>query len=381
MGRPSRKDKVVVPDYSEGLQLKIDDDDPRFNSALARGLAILRSFHIDQRFLANSDIAERTGIPKPTVSRLTYTLTQLGYLRYREDLGKYEVAAGVVGERAAGGEDQRVQRGDAGGDDEDADHWDHSIPRGRAGKPASSGPRPGPGGSGRQVGAAQRAGGLAGPALVFQWSGPPRSSVSDRSVTVVYGAATKDAAALRLRPSWLKSNWQWLLGALLALAAVAGLLLWRAGDATLATVGQTFEGGSYDFKVGDHVLAGIYGGSTGSIMSGPNGYIGNPFLVVGDAVTATCQLSADTGPALKYGGAEFAAGQFGGWTPISAEAIRRAGWPFRERPVRTATLPRANMTRILCRCPAIRSRMRSRRCWAVASTARSSRSKTRCMAA
>lgn len=97
MGRPSRKDKVVVPDYSEGLQIKIEDDDPRFNSALARGLAILRSFHIDQRFLANADIAERTGIPKPTVSRLTYTLTQLGYLRYREDLGKYEVAAGVVG--------------------------------------------------------------------------------------------------------------------------------------------------------------------------------------------------------------------------------------------------------------------------------------------
>ncbi|MGB3069029.1 MAG: IclR family transcriptional regulator [Ottowia sp.] len=97
MGRPSRKDKVVVPDYSEGLQLKIEDDDPRFNSALARGLAILRSFHIDQRYLANADIAERTGIPKPTVSRLTYTLTQLGYLRYREELGKYEVAAGVVG--------------------------------------------------------------------------------------------------------------------------------------------------------------------------------------------------------------------------------------------------------------------------------------------
>jgi DNA-binding IclR family transcriptional regulator len=97
MGRPSRKDKVVVPDYSEGLQLKIDDEDPRFNSALARGLAILRSFHIEQRFLANAEIAERTGIPKPTVSRLTYTLTQLGYLRYREELGKYEVAAGVVG--------------------------------------------------------------------------------------------------------------------------------------------------------------------------------------------------------------------------------------------------------------------------------------------
>ena len=67
------------------------------------------------------------------------------------------------------------------------------------------------------------AGGPAGPVLVFQWSGPPRSSVSDRSVTIFYGAGTKDAAALRLRPSWLKSHWQWLLGGLLALAVVAGL--------------------------------------------------------------------------------------------------------------------------------------------------------------
>lgn len=67
------------------------------------------------------------------------------------------------------------------------------------------------------------AGGPAGPVLVFQWSGPPRSSVSDRSVTIFYGAGTNDAAALRLRPSWLKSHWQWLLGGLLALAVVAGL--------------------------------------------------------------------------------------------------------------------------------------------------------------
>ncbi len=97
MGRPSRKDKLVVPDYAEGLQLKIDDDDPRFNTALARGLAILRSFHVDEQLLANADISDRTGIPKPTVSRLTYTLTQLGYLRYREEFGKYEVAASVIG--------------------------------------------------------------------------------------------------------------------------------------------------------------------------------------------------------------------------------------------------------------------------------------------
>lgn len=96
MGRPSRKDKPVLPDYAEGIQIRTEDDDPRFNNAVARGLAILRTFQFDQKLLGNVEIAAATGLPKPTVSRLTYTLTQLGYLRYREEFGKYELAAGVV---------------------------------------------------------------------------------------------------------------------------------------------------------------------------------------------------------------------------------------------------------------------------------------------
>jgi DNA-binding IclR family transcriptional regulator len=97
VGRPSRQDKPVLPDYSEGIQIKTDDEDPRFNNALARGLAILRAFQIDETLMGNVEIAEATGLPKSTVSRLTFTLTQLGYLRYREEFGKYELAAGVVG--------------------------------------------------------------------------------------------------------------------------------------------------------------------------------------------------------------------------------------------------------------------------------------------
>jgi DNA-binding IclR family transcriptional regulator len=97
LGRPSRKDKVVLPDYSEGIQIKTEDDDPRFNTALARGLAILRAFQVDVQLLGNLEIAQLTGLPKSTVSRLTYTLTRLGYLRYREEFGKYELAAGVIG--------------------------------------------------------------------------------------------------------------------------------------------------------------------------------------------------------------------------------------------------------------------------------------------
>lgn len=96
MGRPTRKDKLMLPDYSEGIQIKTEDVDPRFNNALARGLAILRSFQLDEQLLGNLEIAERTGLPKSTVSRLTFTLAQLGYLQYREELGRYELAAGVV---------------------------------------------------------------------------------------------------------------------------------------------------------------------------------------------------------------------------------------------------------------------------------------------
>jgi DNA-binding IclR family transcriptional regulator len=97
VGRPTRKDKPILPDYGEGIQIKTEDEDPRFNNALARGLAILRSFQLDQTLLGNVELAEATKLPKSTISRLTYTLTQLGYLHYREEFGKYELAAGVVG--------------------------------------------------------------------------------------------------------------------------------------------------------------------------------------------------------------------------------------------------------------------------------------------
>ena len=38
----------------------------------------------------------RTGLPKPTVSRLTYTLTKLGYLRHNMRLGKYQLGSAVL---------------------------------------------------------------------------------------------------------------------------------------------------------------------------------------------------------------------------------------------------------------------------------------------
>jgi DNA-binding IclR family transcriptional regulator len=81
----------------EPIERTVDNGDPRFNIALARGIGVLRAFEIDDQFLGNTEIAERIGVPKPTVSRLTFTLMELGYLSYREEIGKYELAPGILG--------------------------------------------------------------------------------------------------------------------------------------------------------------------------------------------------------------------------------------------------------------------------------------------
>lgn len=70
--------------------------DRHFVTALARGLEVLRCFTADEPFLGNQEIAQRAGLPKSTVSRLTHTLTSLGYLRYSESRGKYELGSAML---------------------------------------------------------------------------------------------------------------------------------------------------------------------------------------------------------------------------------------------------------------------------------------------
>lgn len=73
-----------------------EESDPKFVTALARGLAILNSFRKDEVTVSNQGFAQRTGLPKATVTRLTYTLTKLGYLAQSEPGGEYRLAAGVL---------------------------------------------------------------------------------------------------------------------------------------------------------------------------------------------------------------------------------------------------------------------------------------------
>src|SRR3982075_3630517 len=66
--------------------------DRSFVVALSRGLDVLRAFHPSDGVLGNQESAARTNLPKPTVSRLTYTLTKLGYLTPVPRFEKYQLA-------------------------------------------------------------------------------------------------------------------------------------------------------------------------------------------------------------------------------------------------------------------------------------------------
>ena len=95
--------RADVPRHDSALHHDIDPPidtpsgrDRQFVVALARGLEILRSFRPGDGPLGNQEIAQRTGLPKPTVSRLTYTLTRLGHLVYLERLGKYSIGPAVL---------------------------------------------------------------------------------------------------------------------------------------------------------------------------------------------------------------------------------------------------------------------------------------------
>ena len=68
----------------------------QFLTALARGLAVLECYTASDLMLSNDEIAERLGMSKPTVSRITYTLTSLGYLSYRERSGRYQLGPAVL---------------------------------------------------------------------------------------------------------------------------------------------------------------------------------------------------------------------------------------------------------------------------------------------
>jgi DNA-binding IclR family transcriptional regulator len=86
--KPPLKAAVVKPPVIKA--------DRHFVTALARGLEVLAAFRHGDRMLGNQELSKRCGLAKSTVSRLTHTLTNLGYLIYVEESAKYSLGTATL---------------------------------------------------------------------------------------------------------------------------------------------------------------------------------------------------------------------------------------------------------------------------------------------
>ncbi|HVZ51044.1 MAG TPA: IclR family transcriptional regulator [Pseudolabrys sp.] len=66
------------------------------NRSLERGIAILRAFRPGTELLGNGEIAERTGLPRASISRLTQTLVEVGWLEHDARERAYRLGAPVL---------------------------------------------------------------------------------------------------------------------------------------------------------------------------------------------------------------------------------------------------------------------------------------------
>ena len=87
--KPARRNGTVT-------RTGVVKEDRHFVEALARGLELLACFRQKDGLLGNQELARRCGLAKSTVSRLTYTLTKLGYLTHVEDVGKYALGTATL---------------------------------------------------------------------------------------------------------------------------------------------------------------------------------------------------------------------------------------------------------------------------------------------
>ncbi|WP_454689826.1 IclR family transcriptional regulator [Achromobacter aloeverae] len=71
-------------------------EDPVVNRSLVRGVEILRAFRPGADQLGNGEIAERTGLSRATVSRLTQTLVECGLLEHDRSRRTYRLATPVL---------------------------------------------------------------------------------------------------------------------------------------------------------------------------------------------------------------------------------------------------------------------------------------------
>lgn len=82
------RDQAELQDWRDG--------NPNFAGTLAKGLMILQCFVADPRPHANSELSDKLGIPRPTVSRLCRTLKELGFLDHDPRIDRFFIGPAAV---------------------------------------------------------------------------------------------------------------------------------------------------------------------------------------------------------------------------------------------------------------------------------------------
>ena len=59
-------------------------------------MELLRCFTPKHQHLGNQELSQMTGLPKPTITRLTHTLSRLGYLKQVSNSSKFQLSVGVL---------------------------------------------------------------------------------------------------------------------------------------------------------------------------------------------------------------------------------------------------------------------------------------------
>lgn len=92
-------EKLLVPlrhELLNPIEDMLDENDRQFVTALARGLELLRCFTPKYQHLGNQELSQMTGLPKATITRLTHTLSRLGYIKQVANSNKFQLSAGVL---------------------------------------------------------------------------------------------------------------------------------------------------------------------------------------------------------------------------------------------------------------------------------------------
>jgi DNA-binding IclR family transcriptional regulator len=97
--RPLAADPTELPDLPARRLAASPRSEPGATvvTPLVRALALIAAFGPQERWLGNGQLAQRTGLPPSTVSRIARSLVHLGYLLYDSAGRKYRLSATVLG--------------------------------------------------------------------------------------------------------------------------------------------------------------------------------------------------------------------------------------------------------------------------------------------